>query len=129
MPGEAQVSEGTTEYTPMLGGRYLMGKFKGTMMGGPFEGFSLGGYDNAKKQYFSMWFDSMGTGYYVSHGTASADGKTITYHGSMYDASINGDVKTREVVTMIDKNKHVFEMYQTREGQESKVMEITYTRG
>ena len=45
-----------------LGGRYVIGKFAGTMMGQPFEGMSTMGYDNAKKMFTSTWVDNMGTG-------------------------------------------------------------------
>jgi len=31
-------------------------------MGMPFEGMGLDGYDNASKEYISIWIDNMGTG-------------------------------------------------------------------
>jgi hypothetical protein len=34
----------------IMGGRYLMGSYKGEMMGMPFEGYSMTGYDNAAKK-------------------------------------------------------------------------------
>ena len=65
----------------MLGGRYVLGRFSSTYLGQPMEGLSIDGYDNAKQEYFSLWFDTMGTGFYETHGQASADGKTIYRRG------------------------------------------------
>ncbi len=39
----------------VLGGRYVIGKFTGTMMGQPFEGMSTMGYDNAKKLFTRIY--------------------------------------------------------------------------
>ena len=35
-------------------------------MGMPFNGLSLEGYDNAKKEFTSIWIDNMGTGTSIS---------------------------------------------------------------
>jgi hypothetical protein len=53
----------------------------------------------------------------------------ITFAGKA-DCAITGekDVEMKQVVRLIDKDKHVFEMHDTRRGENSKVMEITYTR-
>ena len=51
----------------------------------PMEGFSIDGYDNVKGEYFSLWLDNMGTGYMLSIGERSEDGKSVTYTGSMPD--------------------------------------------
>jgi Protein of unknown function (DUF1579) len=37
-------------------------------------------------------------------------------------------VPVREVIKVTDKNHHVFEWYENRGGQETKTMEIDYTR-
>ena len=121
-------SEGTCVYTAILGGRYVQGSYRGIVMGQPFEGFSIDGYDNYKGEYFSLWLDSMGTGYYISHGRASADGKTLTHEGKMFDPMAGSESPTRSVTQFVDKNTVKMTMYQLAGGQETKMMEITYTR-
>lgn len=83
-PGaEPMSSDGTYEGSMELGGRYLLGRFHGSYMGAPMEGMSIDGYDNAKNEFFSLWFDNFGTGVFSSTGSLSADGKVATYHGTM----------------------------------------------
>src|SRR5262245_21579950 len=62
-PGaEPVVSDATFTGEMILGGRYLMSKYSGNMMGMPFEGIAIEGYDNAGKMFVSTWVDNMGTG-------------------------------------------------------------------
>jgi hypothetical protein len=129
-PGKDPVtSKGTAEVRWIMNERFIQEDFTGDFMGKPFKGLSLTGYDNLKKQYVSMWIDDMHTSLYTSLGDLSDDGKVITFAGKA-DCAITGekDVEMKQVVRLIDKDKHVFEMHDTRRGENSKVMEITYTR-
>jgi hypothetical protein len=55
-------SKGTCEQKMLLGGRFLQQEYSGDMMGSPFTGIGVTGYDNHTKKYVSTWMDSMGTG-------------------------------------------------------------------
>ncbi len=121
-------SDGSCEHKMLLDGRFLRQVCTGDMMGQPFTGIGLNGYDNHTHKYVSTWMDSMGTGIYLFEGTASADGKTITQLSS-YDDPMEGHMKLRAVTTIVDENSHVFEMFSTgKSGKETRMMEITYTR-
>jgi hypothetical protein len=121
-------SAGICEQKMILGGRFLQQEFTGDMMGSPFSGIGVTGYDNHTKKYVSTWMDSMGTAILFFEGTGSADGKTITQE-CRYDDPIKGPMKWRSVTRIVDDNTHVFEMYGTdKSGKEEKMMEITYTR-
>jgi hypothetical protein len=121
-------STGTCEQKMLLDGRFLQQECTGEMMGSPFKGIGVTGYDKHNKKYVSTWMDSMGTGIYFMEGTASADGKTITQKGH-YDDPIEGPMKLRAVTKIVDNNTEIFEMYGTdKSGRETKMMEITYTR-
>ena len=121
-------STGSCEQKTLLDGRFLQQDCTGDMMGQPFTGIGVTGYDNHTKKYVSTWMDSMGTGIYFFEGTASADGKTIT-QGSSYDDPLQGHLKLRGVTKLVDDNTQIFEMYSTdKSGKEMKMMEITYTR-
>jgi hypothetical protein len=121
-------STGACEQKMLLGGRFLQQQCTGEMMGQPFTGLGVIGYDNYTKKYVSTWMDSMGTGIFPMEGTASGDGKTITQQGR-YDDPIEGPMKLRGVTKIVDDNTEIFEMYATgKNGKETKMMEITYSR-
>jgi hypothetical protein len=121
-------STGTCEQKMLLDGRFLQQECTGEMMGQPFTGIGMTGYDNHTKKYVSTWMDSMGTGIFFMEGTASADGKTITERGS-YNDPIEGPMKLRGVTKIVDNNTETFEMYGTgKRGKEMRMMEIIYTR-
>ena len=118
---------GTAKFHMILGGRYQVQDVSSEMMGMPFQGMGLTGYDNVKKKYFSTWIDSMGTGIMVSEGTADEKG-VVTFAGQMCDPMSGKDCKTRMVFTDKDKDNFAFEMYVDQGKGEMKCMEMTYTR-
>lgn len=121
-------STGTCEEKVLLDGRFLQQECTGDMMGQPFTGIGVTGYDNYTKKYVSTWISSMGTGIFVMEGTGSADGKTVTLKGG-HDDPIEGHMNHRAVWKFPDANTQVFEMYTIgKKGKETKMMEITYTR-
>lgn len=128
-PGQAPATgTGTCRQTMLLGGRYLQQEYAGEMMGKPFEGVNLLGYDNFTKKYQSVWIDSMSTGIYSFEGTASADGRTITQE-SRYNDPVRGPMTWRSVMRIVDGDALEYEMFVTPEGgAEEKMMEMTVTR-
>jgi hypothetical protein len=120
---------GQAEVKSIMGGRYLEEHFTATMMGKPFEGMGLTGYDNAKKAYVGTWIDSMGTGIMMSTGTLDASGKVMTSTGTEMDA-MTGKEKTMKIVDKWEGDKkHVAEFFSKGpDGKEMKMMEITYTK-
>jgi hypothetical protein len=121
-------STGTCEQKMLLGGRYLQQEYNGEMMGSPFTGINLIGYDNHTKKYVSTWIDSMSTGIYYFEGTASADGKTVTQESS-YDDPVRGPMVWRSVTRIVDDNTLEYEMDLTpKGGKKEKMMEMTVTR-
>jgi len=125
-PGPPTESEGTMVNSMILGGRVLEGKFSGSFMGQPMKGVSMMGYDNSKKEYWSLWADDMSTGTMWQLGGPAKD-KVIAMKGSMQ----NPDGSTGECYSktkMVDKNTHVYTMTTMMAGKEVPLMEITYTR-
>ncbi len=130
MPGaEPAMSAGTSEREFILGGRYLQEHYNSTVMGSPFTGFGIVGYDNAKKQYVSTWMDTMSTTIMMDRGSCDASGKVFTYHGEMDDPYTGTHKKYRTVLRVINNDKHILEMFETSPGaKERQSMEIIYTR-
>jgi len=121
-------STGTADMKMLLDGRFLYQEFTSQMMGQPFSGIGIDGYDNLRKRYVTTWMDTMGTGFFTMEGTASADGKTITLKGQ-HDEPGGGQMTHRAVWKIVDNNTQTFDMYGTHHrGKEMKMLEIAYTR-
>jgi hypothetical protein len=124
-------STGTAVNSMIMGGRYQMSKHTGNMMGMPFEGQSITGYDNAKKKFVSTWIDNFGTGIMMMEGNWDAATKTMTMSGSMPDICRPGkECSMKEIFTMVDDNTQKMEMYSPdpKTGKEFKMMEMIMTR-
>ncbi len=122
-------SAGTAEAKWILDGRYLESVHKGNMMGMPFEGHGLEGYDNLAKEYVGTWVDNMGTGIMVSKGKCSDGGKVHTGIGDTLDPMTGKATKVRMVTTAVDAKSYRMEMYMTPQGgSEFKSMEMVATR-
>jgi hypothetical protein len=122
-------SAGTATYTMLLGGRYLEGLYQGEMMGMPFEGRGLMGYDNVSRQFQATWADNMGTMIMLMNGVYDPSTKSITYKGEMDDLVKPGTkIKVRQVVRITSPDSHSMEWFETRDGKEVKTMEIAYSR-
>ena len=123
------VSKGTAKTTWAMKGRFVKQEFDGEFMGKPFHGTGFTGYDNTKEKYNSVWVDDMSTTMVTSEGDATEGGKVITLGGS-YACAMTGEKEkpSKQVYRIISRDKHIFEMHDPRQGDKSKVMEITYTR-
>lgn len=122
-----QTMKGTTTYESMMDGRYIVGHFSGMMMGMPFNGMDLTGFDNALKVFQNVWIDNMGTGILVTEGKYDKSTNLITYNGQM--VTPNGSkAKVRNVIKIIDKDHSTFEMFVDYGAGETKSMEIKYSR-
>ena len=91
------------------------------MMGMPFHGMSLMGYDNQKKKYFSALVDSMSTGLMVFEGTCDEAGKVFTFTGEYDDAMTSRHLKVRTVSKFVSPDHTLFEWFETGpEGKEGR---------
>ena len=126
--GKESKSDGTANFEMILGGRYMKSTYKGSMMGMPMEGMGLDAYDNAAKEYNSIWIDNFGTG--IMHLKGKMDEKTgeIIFVGTMVDPMTGKDATTKNVVKQIDNDHQRMVMYMVDGGKEIKNMQIDYTR-
>lgn len=122
-------STGTMTGEMVLGGRYALTHWKGSMMGMPFEGRGTEAYDNLKKQYVSSWVDNMGTGILYMTGTCEDGGKKCSMKGDMIDPMTGKPSYMRTVTTWTDQNNFKWEMFAPGpDGKEIKGMEMTLKR-
>jgi len=120
---------GTAEFHEILGGRFVQGTQGGDMMGQPFEGFSIAGYDNFRKRFVTLWMDTWGTGVFTLYGHKDREGKVITMYGQM-DEIMTGEIgkMARFVTRWIDDDNFVIDAYDIALADDAKVMEIAYKR-
>jgi len=123
------ITKGTAKSTWTLKDRFVQQEFSGEFMGKPFRGISFTGYDNVRQKYRSVWIDDMSTTMVTSEGDANTGGKVITFGGS-YACAMTGEKHkaTKQIYRILSRDKHVFEMHDPSKGDNSKTMEITYTR-
>jgi hypothetical protein len=129
-PGAPAMEDtGTATRTMALGGRVLVEEVKSSMMGMPYTGHAMMGFDNVTGKYWSTWNDSMSTGIMVNEGTCDAQAKTCSFTGSWNDPIKKAPVKARMTTRWTSPTTEVFELYgPSKDGQEMKMMEITYTK-
>jgi len=126
--GPAMEETGTATRTMGLDGRVLMEEVTASMMGMPFTGHGMMGYDNVSGKYWSTWTDSMSTGVMVSEGTCDAE-KACSFTGSWNDPIKKGPVTMRMTTRWTSPTTQIFEMYGPgKDGKEMKMMEMTYTK-
>ena len=123
------ITKGSAKSAWTLKGRFVRQEFNGEFMGKPFRGIGFTGYDNVRQTYRSVWIDDMSTTMVTSEGEADTGGKVITLRGH-YACAMTGEKNkaTTQVYRIVSHDKHVFEMHDPTKGDNSKMMEITYTR-
>lgn len=124
MPSEE--SPGTMVISTIFDGRYQVGEFKGAMMGQPFDGKLMCGYNNVTAQYESIWIDSMSTMMMMTKG--KKENGNVTMRGEFMDPASKKMTKTKDVTRWIDQNTFVMDFYHETDGKEMQVMTITYKR-
>lgn len=128
-PAKPDTSKATNTVSMTLNGLYQVGKLTGKMMGGPFEGQSIMGYDNAKKIFVFTWIDNLSSGITNMTGTYDETTKTLNLKGSQTNLVSGADMDIREEMTMIDNDSYTMTMYGTgMDGKEAKFMEGTFKR-
>jgi hypothetical protein len=121
-------STGTAKFEMLMGGRYSRMTVKGNVMGMDFTGESIVGFDNAKKVWLSTWIDNFGTGILLMEGKYDEASKKIKYRGIAVDPMTGGEEEMVETIRMIDENTYEMEMFNVKNGEEIKNMELIYTR-
>jgi hypothetical protein len=121
-------STGTVERTAMWDGRVLAETVKSEMMGMPFEGHGMSGYDNVKKEFWGTWNDNMSTGLMVSSGTCDDKGN-CTFKSTYTDPMTGESRESRMTSRSEGSDKEVMEAFDKGpDGKEYKSMELVYTR-
>jgi hypothetical protein len=126
LPGD-QTAKGEMTCKMECGGLWLVTDFKGDFGGLAFQGKGLDGYDAKNKKYVSVWVDSMSARPMQLEGTYDGATKTLTMIGEGPD--MGGEMmKYKNVTQMESDDRHVFKMYELKDGGENLMMTVEYTR-
>ncbi len=127
--GPIEESKGSMKRQWVLDDHCIQENYEGTMMNRPFKGMGVFGYDNLKKEYYSVWFDTMNTSYITQTGQSDPTGKVITMTGKFDDPMTRTEQTMKSVLTIDSDSKHTFVTYGAGpDGKEFKAMEIVSTR-
>ena len=129
-PGsEPMESDGQSEMKWVLGGRFIQDDHQGTMMGQPYIGLGMTGYDNYRNLYISSWCSNQGTNMLTMAGMRNPETGVFTYYGEMDEPSLKVTGRTVKYVTrIIDPDHYTFEIIDLHAGDDYKVIELSYER-
>jgi len=129
-PGsEAMVTEGTSEKSWVLGGRWVEERYQGAMMGRPLEGRGMTGFDNYKNMYINTWQDDGSTTLTYALGVRNPDTGVLTFYGQADEPMLEVQDRTIKYTYVIEsRDRHVFNMYDLHAGDDYKIFEIVYER-
>jgi hypothetical protein len=117
----------TAERKWILDGRFIEERVKSEMMGQPFEGIGLIGYDNVRQEFTMVWLDNMGTGTWVS--TGKADGSKFTFEGTTSDPMTGEKNMWTKSVLDISTPQHTLKGFaKDPAGKEFTSMEMTMSK-
>jgi hypothetical protein len=121
-------SKGTETNTLVAGGLWIKSEIRSEMMGMPFEGYGLFGYDTLAKAHVGSWVDSSGTWMAVTKGTCTKDCREQTTFFEGFDEA-GKPMTFKEVHTQPDADHRAMVMFaKGKSGAYLKIMEIAYTR-
>ncbi|MBX3463844.1 MAG: DUF1579 family protein [Planctomycetes bacterium] len=124
--GESAVEQGRERVMPICGGKWFWSDFEGTMMGAPFRGHALTGYDPNAKRYVNFWIDSMSPTHSRCEGTHGAEEKAWTYTGVCTDMA-GKPAKIHQTLVQKDDDTRDLQMkFETDDGVHQ--MRIQYRR-
>ncbi len=122
-------SAGTSTFKSVLGGTWVMEEHSGSMMGMPYNGIGMMGYDNYKNLYVGTWFSNMGTEMLQMAGSRNPKTGVVTMYGAMDEPQLGVHGRTVKYVNKSADDDHfTFGIIDLHAGDDYKVIEISYTR-
>lgn len=131
-PGsEPEVSAATSHIAWIMDGHYLQEDVvaEGDAAGVQFRGRGTYGYDKARKEYVSVWIDTMSTAIPSSVGQWDVAKNALVLTGETTDPLTGQMKKGKYVMTFPAPNKMIGVAYAIEPGgKEVKEMELVYTK-
>lgn len=128
-PGaEPMTSTFTASRRMIFDGRFLEEDVVGEFMGQPFLGRSVIGYNNVTGKWWSTWLDNTTTGLMVGEGDWDEESDTSTFLFTSVDPVSGEEMQMKGVTRVLSADHEVHEMWEERDGESFKSMEMIYRR-
>ncbi len=117
-----------TRTTVEHAGFHTVDNFQGTFMGLAMSGQGMNGYCTVRKQYFTLWTDSMTSSPLLLFGSFDAATRTLTMSGECF--GLSGTLEPCRSVTRLVDDDHVTWtlLGPGPDGAEARHLSIEYTR-
>jgi hypothetical protein len=127
MPGQAATTEKATETVASIcNGKWTWSDFRGSMLGMPFEGHALVGYDATKQRYVGVWIDSCSATHSITTGTFDEAAKAVVMRGSCLCPE-GKPMRIEQTCAQTDANTRTCDMtFQGEHG--TQTMKVAYRR-
>jgi hypothetical protein len=113
----------------MIGKLWQVDDYEGDMMGMPFHGLGVTGYDTEKKKCVGMWIDSMGDRLTTFEGSYDEASKTLRFDYPGRNPMTGEEQMETHETQLISDDEMVFRMlWPSENGQKQEVMRIRYER-
>jgi hypothetical protein len=112
MPGMPEPATSAVTESVRLdhGGLWLISRFEGSMMGAPYSGQSIMGYDQAQKKYVEVWVDSFRSEIQQIEGSYDAGTRTWTKSLQSKHPVTGEPIVERHTQRVVDADHVVYEM-------------------
>jgi hypothetical protein len=125
----ASETTGTAVGRWILGERFVETVYEGEVLGRPFEGLKIEGFDKATETYVSTWRDNLGTYTLVFKGQCEDSCRERTMSSSFLEPVSKQTFRLKGVTTITDEDAYTYESFiTTPNGQEFKNMELDAKR-
>jgi hypothetical protein len=125
----ASETTGTAVGRWILGERFVETVYEGEVLGRPFEGLKIEGFDKGAETYVSTWRDNLGTYTLVFKGTCESSCRERTMSSSFLEPVSKQTFRLKGVTTITDEDAYTYESFvMTPNGQEFKNMELDAKR-
>jgi Protein of unknown function (DUF1579) len=127
----AQHSKGKADYSWVVSGRWLGCHLSGTVLGLPFEQFTILGYDSYAKNIVEVSVESADNSMLLSRGPAGAPNQAVTALFGELDEYTTGTLHSpyKVLLRTINRNRHVTTISGfDGNGNDIKKIEFTFSR-
>lgn len=127
----AQHSKGKAEYSWVITGRWLGCHLTGTMLGFPYEEFTILGYDSYAKNIVEVAVESLDNSMLLSRGATSGPNQPVTALFGELDEYTAGVLHSpyKVVLKHVNRDRHVTTILGfDSSGNEVKKVEFTFSR-
>jgi hypothetical protein len=121
-------NDGTAKMTMVGNGLFLQESVQSPMMGQPWSGYGVFGFDKTANKHIGTWYDSFGTSIMMFTGECADNCATVTMTGSYVDPMTKQPTVMKTVSSMTDADHAMNKMYTVVDGKDVFMGEVAYTR-